>query len=261
MPILARGGGTSLAGQACNAALVLDFSKYMNRLARDRSGRARRPGRARRGAEPSQRRARAAWPVLRARSIDQGSMHHRRDDRQQLMRRAFGRVRQDRRQPRGAGGRALRRHAAVAEARSTRRSSTPHRARRPRRRALLATARASRSLRRWCARISRNFRAASPATTSTSCCPRMASTSRARWWARRARWPRLCARRCGGAAAERSSCWWCSASTTCLSPPIRCRGCWSIAPRRSRASTRSCRSSRASRRCRACAFCPTGARF
>src|SRR6202790_1315403 len=32
MPILARGGGTSLAGQACNAALVLDFSKYMNSI-------------------------------------------------------------------------------------------------------------------------------------------------------------------------------------------------------------------------------------
>ena len=32
IPILARGGGTSLAGQACNAALVLDFSKYMNRV-------------------------------------------------------------------------------------------------------------------------------------------------------------------------------------------------------------------------------------
>jgi FAD/FMN-containing dehydrogenase/Fe-S oxidoreductase len=32
LPILARGGGTSLAGQACNAALVLDFSKYMNRI-------------------------------------------------------------------------------------------------------------------------------------------------------------------------------------------------------------------------------------
>src|SRR5580658_3583480 len=32
MPILARGGGTSLAGQGCNAALVLDFSKYMNRI-------------------------------------------------------------------------------------------------------------------------------------------------------------------------------------------------------------------------------------
>src|SRR5271157_4873299 len=30
VPILARGGGTGLAGQTCNAALVLDFSKYMN---------------------------------------------------------------------------------------------------------------------------------------------------------------------------------------------------------------------------------------
>src|SRR6516162_367411 len=32
LPILARGGGTSLAGQATNAALVLDFSKFMNRI-------------------------------------------------------------------------------------------------------------------------------------------------------------------------------------------------------------------------------------
>src|ERR1051326_8732697 len=31
-PILARGGGTSLAGQCCNVALVLDFSKYINRI-------------------------------------------------------------------------------------------------------------------------------------------------------------------------------------------------------------------------------------
>lgn len=31
-PILARGGGTSLAGQGCNAAVVLDFSKYCNQL-------------------------------------------------------------------------------------------------------------------------------------------------------------------------------------------------------------------------------------
>jgi FAD/FMN-containing dehydrogenase/Fe-S oxidoreductase len=30
--ILARGGGTSLAGQTCNSALVLDFSKYFNRI-------------------------------------------------------------------------------------------------------------------------------------------------------------------------------------------------------------------------------------
>ncbi|MCA9972111.1 MAG: FAD-binding oxidoreductase [Anaerolineales bacterium] len=31
-PILGRGGGTSLAGQCCNTAVVLDFSKYMNRV-------------------------------------------------------------------------------------------------------------------------------------------------------------------------------------------------------------------------------------
>ncbi|HZV69895.1 MAG TPA: FAD-binding and (Fe-S)-binding domain-containing protein [Saprospiraceae bacterium] len=32
IPILARGGGTSLAGQAVAAAIVLDFSKYMNKI-------------------------------------------------------------------------------------------------------------------------------------------------------------------------------------------------------------------------------------
>ncbi|MGH2461219.1 MAG: FAD-linked oxidase C-terminal domain-containing protein [Chloroflexota bacterium] len=31
-PILPRGGGTSLAGQTCNVAVVLDFSKYANRV-------------------------------------------------------------------------------------------------------------------------------------------------------------------------------------------------------------------------------------
>ncbi|HEY2554374.1 MAG TPA: FAD-binding and (Fe-S)-binding domain-containing protein, partial [Candidatus Cybelea sp.] len=31
-PILARGGGTSLAGQCCNVAILLDFSKYLNRV-------------------------------------------------------------------------------------------------------------------------------------------------------------------------------------------------------------------------------------
>src|SRR6202035_2102889 len=34
LPILPRGGGTALAGQTCNAALVLDFSKYMNSIRR-----------------------------------------------------------------------------------------------------------------------------------------------------------------------------------------------------------------------------------
>ena len=31
-PVLARGGGTSLAGQCCNVAVVLDMSKYVNRV-------------------------------------------------------------------------------------------------------------------------------------------------------------------------------------------------------------------------------------
>ena len=30
--VLPRGGGTSLAGQTVNHAIVIDFSKYMNRL-------------------------------------------------------------------------------------------------------------------------------------------------------------------------------------------------------------------------------------
>ncbi|MFX0581262.1 FAD-binding and (Fe-S)-binding domain-containing protein [Nocardia nepalensis] len=32
MPVLSRGGGTSLAGQCCNAAVVLDWSKFCDRL-------------------------------------------------------------------------------------------------------------------------------------------------------------------------------------------------------------------------------------
>jgi FAD/FMN-containing dehydrogenase/Fe-S oxidoreductase len=31
-PLLSRGAGTSLAGQGCNAAVILDFSKYMNKM-------------------------------------------------------------------------------------------------------------------------------------------------------------------------------------------------------------------------------------
>src|ERR1041385_6009607 len=31
-PVLPRGAGTSLAGQCCNVAVVLDFTKYMNEI-------------------------------------------------------------------------------------------------------------------------------------------------------------------------------------------------------------------------------------
>ena len=32
VPVLSRGGGTSLAGQCCNAAVVIDWSKYCTAL-------------------------------------------------------------------------------------------------------------------------------------------------------------------------------------------------------------------------------------
>jgi hypothetical protein len=31
-PVLSRGGGTSLSGQCCNVAVVMDFSKYMHSI-------------------------------------------------------------------------------------------------------------------------------------------------------------------------------------------------------------------------------------
>src|SRR5215468_2398953 len=31
-PVLSRGGGTSLAGQCCNTAVVLDFTKYLDKI-------------------------------------------------------------------------------------------------------------------------------------------------------------------------------------------------------------------------------------
>ena len=31
-PVLSRGGGTSLAGQCCNVAVVMDMSKYYNQI-------------------------------------------------------------------------------------------------------------------------------------------------------------------------------------------------------------------------------------
>src|SRR5436305_8338232 len=40
-PITCRGGGTSLAGQCCNVAVIIDFAKYMNHGLEMDSGRKR----------------------------------------------------------------------------------------------------------------------------------------------------------------------------------------------------------------------------
>ena len=45
-PVLSRAGGTSLAGQCCNAAVVIDWSKYLNHIIEAECRRAFRPCRA-----------------------------------------------------------------------------------------------------------------------------------------------------------------------------------------------------------------------
>ena len=99
-PVLCRGGGTSLAGQCCNVAVVLDFSKYMARILEIDPD--RRIARVQPGVvldHPPQRRRKTS-PHLRTRSRQPRPLHHRRHDRQQLLRRPLRHGRQDRRQHR-----------------------------------------------------------------------------------------------------------------------------------------------------------------
>ena len=92
-----RGGGTSLAGQCCNVAVVLDLSKYLNRVARDRPGpqswrACSRASCSTTCATPAER----ASPHLRPRPRHPQPLHARRHARQQLLRRPLGHGRQDR---------------------------------------------------------------------------------------------------------------------------------------------------------------------
>ena len=111
-PILSRGGGTSLAGQCCNVAVVIDFSKYLNRVLEIDSG--RRIARVEPGCilDDLRDEAAEARPDLRPRSRDPRPQHARRHDRQQLLRRARGHERQHRRQRPGARDADLRRRCA-----------------------------------------------------------------------------------------------------------------------------------------------------
>ena len=60
-PIVARGGGTSLAGQCCNVALVLDTSKFLNRILY---------------LDPAKRRARVEPGVVLDRLRERAERHH-----------------------------------------------------------------------------------------------------------------------------------------------------------------------------------------
>ena len=97
LPILPRGGGTSLAGQTCNHALVFDFSKYLNSIRLIDAE--RRIAVVEPGVVLSQLNNAAAKLDLQfaPRPHHQGPLLSGRDDRQQFLRRAFGPVRQDRR--------------------------------------------------------------------------------------------------------------------------------------------------------------------
>ena len=99
--MLSRGGGTSLAGQCTNEAVMLDWSKYCNRVV------SRRPRRAtlrRRARHRPRRPQRASWrrarPALRSRAGHPPELHARRHDRQQLVRCDRPAHRQGRRQHR-----------------------------------------------------------------------------------------------------------------------------------------------------------------
>ncbi len=86
-PVLARGAGTSLAGQCCNVAVVIDFSKYMHRSRGDRRRQAARHRAAGMRARPLPRDGQAASRAFfRPRSGNPQPLHHRRHAGQQLLR-------------------------------------------------------------------------------------------------------------------------------------------------------------------------------
>ncbi len=132
VPVLPRGAGTSIAGQAVNTAVVLDFTRYMNKVARDRPRRAHR-----RGCSPgvicdaAARRRRAARAHVRPRPVHAQPLHARRDDRQQRVRLALGGVGQDRRQRARARRAHLPRRAARHSARAPAGDDPAHALRRP----------------------------------------------------------------------------------------------------------------------------------
>ena len=86
-PLLCRGGGTSLAGQCCNVAVVMDFSKYMADILEIDP--------ARRDSGSSAGRGRKAPPHVRPRSRNSRPLHPWRNDRQQFLRGALGHGRQN----------------------------------------------------------------------------------------------------------------------------------------------------------------------
>ena len=81
-PVLPRGAGTSLAGQCCNVAVVLDFTKYMNQVIEidpEQQYARVQPGIV---LDTLQKQLKDSSTHLRARSFHAQSLHDRRNDRQ-----------------------------------------------------------------------------------------------------------------------------------------------------------------------------------
>ena len=177
------------------SAVIIDWSKYCNHLVsvdadgQDLRRRARhRAGRAQRASSPSRGLMFGPKPATHDHCTLGGMIGNNSCgvDRAGL--------RQDRRQRRAPRGPDLRRRPDVGRARPATRS-TPRSCAAGGRRAEIyrALRRAARPLRRADPRrLPPTSRAGSPATTSTPCCPRTASTSPGRSWAPRAPWSPCC---------------------------------------------------------------------
>ena len=209
-PLLSRGGGTSLAGQCCNVAVVIDWSKYLNQLV---------------SLDPAARRA----------VVQPGLVLDRLRERANLSGLTFapdpsthayctlgGMIgnnscgvhsiigRPHRRQRRVARDPHLRRRAPARRRHQRRRARALVRLRRARRaRSTAIYARSAIATRGSSAPAFPRSRAASPATPSTSSYPSAASTSRARSSAPRAPASPCSRPRCAwcrGPSIARSSC-------------------------------------------------------
>ena len=249
---LSRGGGTSLAGQCCNVAVVLDFSKYLNRILEIDPE--RRLARVEPGAVLDDLRDAAeehgltfgpdpathnhctlggmignnscgVHSVMAGRTADNveraGGPDLRRRcacGRRDLRRRARAIIR-------AAGGRRARSTARCADLRDRYADGDPR-------------------------ALSRTSRAGSPATTSTSCCPRRlqrrARPGRQRGHLRHH--PR--GRRCAWSRARPSTSCWSSATPTSTRPPTHVPGDHGARPDRPRGPRR--QADRLHERARAC---------
>ena len=108
-PLTMRGAGTSIAGNAIGAGIVIDTSKHLNRVLVDRPRGAHRARAAGSGARRAAEAGRAARAAVRPGPVDAHPLHDRRDDRQQRLRLAGAGLRAHGRQRRGADGAAGRR--------------------------------------------------------------------------------------------------------------------------------------------------------